>query len=228
MTRGTRGAGAIGMLTRRTFATAGLATIAAAAACKGGKSDDDEPGVTPAEDLMREHGVLARLMLVLEACAPRMDDSQAARTAIPAAAHLVRTFVEDYHEALEEQHLFPRFQRKNVHAELVDTLYIQHRAGRTQIDTLLDASAPRDRVRAAIEAFVRMYRPHAAREDTVLFVDLPRVATGAELTELGERFEREEHARFGAHGFQTIVAQVAEIERSLEIDDLSRFTPAQS
>jgi hemerythrin-like domain-containing protein len=216
------------MLTRRTFATAGLATIAAAAACKRSTGDDDEPQVTPAEDLMREHGVLARLMLVLEASAPRIDDSQSARTAIAAAAHLVRTFVEDYHEALEEQHLFPRFQRSNLHADLVDTLYIQHRAGRTQIDALLDASTSSDRVRTAINAFVRMYRPHAAREDTVLFVDLPKVATGAELTELGERFEREEHARFGAHGFQTIVAQVAELEHSLDVDDLARFTPAQS
>jgi hemerythrin-like domain-containing protein len=222
------------MLTRRTFATAGLATIAAAAtACKRGDSGDDEPDVKPTEDLMREHGVLARLMLVLESCAPRLDESQSARTAIAAAARLVRDFVEDYHEALEEQHLFPRFQRNNVHAELVDTLLVQHRAGRMQIDALLasgafDDTTARDRARHAIDAFIRMYRPHAAREDTVLFVDLPRVASGAEIAELGERFEREERQRFGERGFVGIVAQVAGIERSLGIDDLARFTPSQS
>lgn len=216
------------MLTRRTFAQAGLATIAAAAACKRSGVDDQEPAVTPTEDLMREHGVLARLMLVLEASAPRIGDSQSAREAIAHAAKLVRDFVEDYHEALEEQHLFPRFQRRNVHAELVDTLTVQHRAGRAQIDTLLGPLDDHDRVRHAIDAFLRMYRPHAAREDTVLFVDLPRVATGAELAELGERFETEEHARFGPHGFQSIVGRVVELERSLDLDDLERFTPAQS
>ena len=220
------------MLTRRTFATAGLATVAAAVACKRPRADD-EPEVTPSEDLMREHGVLARLMLVLEASAPILDSSQSARTAIATAARLVRTFVEDYHEALEEQHLFPRFQRNNVHSELVDTLYIQHRAGRAQIDALLaagtlDDATSRERARRAVDAFIRMYRPHAAREDTVLFADLPRVATGAELAELGERFEREEHARFGPHGFQSIVGQVGELERTVGVDDLAHFTPVES
>jgi hemerythrin-like domain-containing protein len=213
------------MLTRRSFAAAGLAALAT---CKRSGDEDAEPDVTPTEDLMREHGVLRRLMLVLEAAAPKLDDSEAARVAVLNAAQLVRDFVEDYHEALEEQHLFPRFQRKNVHAELVDTLVVQHRAGRTQIDVLLGGSDDHDRMRRAIDAFLRMYRPHAAREDTVLFVDLPRVATGAELADLGERFEKEEHARFGPHGFQTIVARVAEIERSIDIDDLARFTPGQS
>jgi hemerythrin-like domain-containing protein len=216
------------MLTRRTFAQAGLATIAAAAACKRAGDDDQEPGVTPTEDLMREHGVLMRLMLVLEASAPRIDDYQSAREAVAHAARLVRDFVEDYHEALEEQHLFPRFQRRNVHAELVDTLTVQHRAGRTQVDILLGPLDDHARVRQAIDAFLRMYRPHAAREDTVLFVDLPRVATGSELAELGELFEKEEHARFGAGGFETVVSRVAELERSIDIDDLARFTPAQS
>lgn len=212
------------MLTRRAFAAAGLAALAT---CKR-PGDDIEPAVTPAEDLMREHGVLARLMLVLEAASPRMDDSQAARAAITNAAKLVREFVEDYHESLEEQHLFPRFQRNNVHAELVDTLVIQHRAGRAQIDIILSGIDDRARTRQAIDAFLKMYRPHAAREDTVLFVDLPRVATGAELAEVGERFEKEERARFGPKGFQTIVARVAEIERSVDLDDLARFTPSQS
>jgi len=216
------------MLTRRTFARAGLATIAAAAACKRPGEDDSEPAVTPSEDLMREHGVLARLMLVLEASAPHIDDSQSAREAIAHAAKLVRDFVENYHEALEEQHLFPRFQRNNVHAELVDTLVVQHRAGRTLIDKLLGPFDDHAQIRQAIDAFLRMYRPHAAREDTVLFVDLPRVATGSELAELGERFEKEERARFGPHGFLGIVGQVMELERSIGIDDLERFTPGQT
>jgi hemerythrin-like domain-containing protein len=220
------------MLTRRAFATAGLATVAAAAACKG-NSEDTEPDVAPAEDLMREHGVLARLMLVLEASMPRMNDSTSARVAILASAQLVRTFIEDYHEALEEQHLFPRFQRVNVHAELVDTLVVQHRAGRRQIDAVLAAgkledTSARERARRAVDAFIRMYRPHASREDTVLFTDLGRVTTGADRAELAERFEREERARFGPRGFLAIVGQVVEIERAVGLDELARFTPAES
>lgn len=216
------------MLTRRTFAQAGLATIAAAAACKRSEPDDREADVKPSEDLMREHGVLARLMLVLEAGAPQLDDSAAARLAVANSARLVREFIEDYHEALEEQYLFPLFRAKNVHAELVDTLLVQHRAGRAQIDVLMAGLDDRTRSRAAIDAFIRMYRPHAAREDTVLFVDLPLVASGSQIAELGEKFEAEEHKRFGDPGFQKIVGEVADIERTLNLDELSRFTPSQS
>lgn len=216
------------MLTRRTFAQAGLATLAAAAACKRNDQDDKQTDVKPTEDLMREHGLLARLMLVLEAAAPQLDDSNAARLAVANAARVMREFIEDYHEALEEQHLFPLFRAKNVHAELVDTLLVQHRAGRAQIDVLLAGLDDHARARNAIDAFIRMYRPHAAREDTVLFVDLPLVASGATIAELGEKFEAEEHKRFGKSGFEGKVGEVAAIERTLGLDDLSRFTPSQS
>jgi hemerythrin-like domain-containing protein len=140
----------------------------------------------------------------------------------------MREFIEDYHEALEEQHLFPLFRAKNVHAELVDTLLVQHRAGRAQIDVLLAGLDDRTGSRAAIDAFIRMYRPHAAREDTVLFVDLPLVATGSQLAGLGEKFEAEERKRFGPRGFEHMVGVVTDIERTLNLDDLSRFTPNQS
>ena len=46
-----------------------------------------------------------------------------------------------------------------------------------------------------------------------------------EFLELGEQFEEQEHALFGEGGFQTVVAQVAELEKALGIDDLKQFTP---
>ena len=46
-----------------------------------------------------------------------------------------------------------------------------------------------------------------------------------EFRELAERFEDEEHQRFGQAGFQGVVERVADIEKSLDIYDLSQFTP---
>ena len=74
-------------------------------------------------------------------------------------------------------------------------------------------------------AFIRMYEPHEAREDTVVFPALRDVVPPKEFRELAERFEDEEHQRFGQAGFQGVVERVADIEKSLDIYDLSQFTP---
>ena len=76
----------------------------------------------------------------------------------------------------------------------------------------------------SIAQFIRMYRPHEAREDTVLFPAIRGLMTAKEFDEMGDRFEDKEHQLFGEHGFENIVAQVAEFEKTLGIYDLSQFT----
>jgi hemerythrin-like domain-containing protein len=73
--------------------------------------------------------------------------------------------------------------------------------------------------------YIRMYRPHAARESTVLFPQIRSVVAASEYDEMGERFEEIEHQKFGEAGFDGIVQKVAEVERSLGIYDLAGFTP---
>ena len=189
-----------------------------------------EPEVGPAEDLMREHGVLNRILLVYDDVARRID----ARAPVPAApleaaAGIVRRFVEDYHEHLEEEFLFPRLEHVPELGDLVAVLRTQHQRGRVLTGDILGlASAPRDRrrLKRALAVFVRMYRPHEAREDTVLFPAFHRIVPPHEYAELGERFEDEEHRRFGARGFEGIVDEVGQIERELGIFDLDSFTPS--
>lgn len=74
------------------------------------------------------------------------------------------------------------------------------------------------------EGFIRMYRPHEAREDTVLFPALKKIISASRINELGEQFEKEEDRLFGEEVFEKTVAQVAEIEKQLGIYDLSQFT----
>ena len=70
-----------------------------------------------------------------------------------------------------------------------------------------------------------MYRPHEAREDTVLFPAFRKLVSKHEYDSLGEEFEGNEHKLFGSDGFETIVNKVAEIEKALGIYELSQFTP---
>jgi len=198
----------------------------------------DKPGsqedVSPAEDLMREHGVLKRVLLVYGEGIRRLDaNRELSLDAITDAAKIIRTFIEDYHEKLEEEHLFPRFRKAGVQVELVDTLMAQHQAGgrvtdqTMQLVTRQAIGEPDDRRRLAdsLRAFIRMYEPHEAREDTVLFPALHKIVTPHEYDALGEEFEKIEHQKFGEGGFEQMVERVATIEKNLGIYDLAQFTP---
>lgn len=194
-----------------------------------------EEGVSPPEDLMREHGVLNRILLLYEEELCRLSACRRPFEAEPlhSAADIVRRFIEGYHEKLEEQHLFPRFRKAHQLVDLVDTLEAQHKAGRRLTETILALAvsgverddARCDKLMKAMEGFIRMYRPHEAREDTVLFPALRGIVSPHEFDALGELFEDREHQLFGREGFEGVVAQVAELEKRLGIYDLAQFTP---
>jgi len=202
---------------------------------KGGKEEKgEEEEIGPGEDLMREHGVLRRVLLVYGEAGRRLDRAaDLDPDAIQKAARLIRTFIEDYHERQEEEMVFPRFERAHKLVELVAVLRAQHAAGRKlteRVQALATAAAIKDGVqrrqlRAALDAFIHMYEPHASREDTVLFPALHEITSRSEYDALGEDFERREHHTFGTDGFEQAVAQVDAIERSLGIEDLAQFTP---
>jgi hypothetical protein len=72
-------------------------------------AQEDVP-VTPPEDLMREHGVLKRISLIYREGIRRLQaDEQDPSQALNASAGIIRSFIEDYHEHLEEQYVFPKF-----------------------------------------------------------------------------------------------------------------------
>lgn len=189
--------------------------------------------VGPAEDLMREHGVLNRILLIYEEGQRRIRGGEAFDGApLREAAGLIQRFLEGYHERLEEEHLFPRFERARRLTDLVDTLRTQHRKGRELTARLLELTAPaafglaerRKEADDVMARFIRMYRPHEAREDTILFPALRELVTKAEYRRLGDRFEAQEAKALGEKGFERVVATVEDLERALGIHDLARFT----
>lgn len=198
---------------------------------KEGKDEGEDISAT--EDLMREHGILNRVLLIYEEGVRRLlHKEEVTPDVFQSTASLVRKFVEDYHEKLEENFIFPEFEKQKALPELVATLRTQHNAGRRATDTILQHSTPdhftkadsREALIHACQGFVRMYRPHEAREDTVLFPTLHKIISKKQLDELGEKFEAEEHRLFGDEGFEKNVDLVATVERQLGIYDLARFT----
>jgi hemerythrin-like domain-containing protein len=204
---------------------------------KAGQSStpsDEEVSVTPPEDLMREHGVLKRVLLIYREGIRRLQaGDEAPVQALNAGAGIIRNFIENYHEHLEEQYVFPKLEQANKLADTTAVLRTQHKRGRTLTDRVLAATtaaaAPGKPARESLiqdmAAFIRMYEPHEAREDTVVFPALRDVVPARQFRDLAEIFEDEEHRRFGQTGFQGVVDNVANIEKSLGIYDLSQFTP---
>jgi hemerythrin-like domain-containing protein len=201
---------------------------------KQGHEKEEEEEVAPPEDLMREHGVLKRVLLVYDEAIRRIDAKQdLPPDAIRNGANIIRTFIEDYHEKLEEDYLFPRFEKAGRLTELTGVLRAQHQAGRrvteqiTQLATLQSLKAPSSaaRLKDLMRQFVRMYEPHEAREDTVLFPEIRKIVSKHEFGALGEEFEKKEHQLFGEEGFEKMVDRVAAIEKTLGIYDLAQFTP---
>ena len=218
---------------RRTAAAAGGLVLLARAGSVQAEGKETNEEVSPAEDLMREHGVLKRVMLIYEEAARRLDGKEdLPPQALKDSATIIRTFIEDYHGKLEEDFLFPRFRKANKLVDLVDVLLEQHRAGRRLTDIALRLSTPEaikkpDERRALSESlrqFIRMFSPHEAREDTVLFPAFRLIVSANEYYALGEDFEKKEHELFGDDGFNKTVDRVAAIEKQLGIYDLAQFT----
>jgi hemerythrin-like domain-containing protein len=198
--------------------------------------------VSTNEHLMREHGILERVLVMYGEVIRRIDAREEfpLQTAID-SAKIIRNFIEDYHEKLEEDYIFPLFRKYyrrqdvlRLYAQklldLVDILHEQHQAGRRLTDrilsTLQSLRTPDDRHKLArdLRASIRMYTPHAAREDTVLFPALHVITTRQEYQALGEKFDEIERKTFGSDGFDIYLDQVTAFEKYLGVYDLAQFT----
>ncbi len=223
--------------TRRELIVAGAAAAALAISGRAraaDKNDKDEDEVPPTEDLMREHGVLRRILLVYGEVLRRFGAGQEVPAdALAHSATIIREFIEDYHEKDEEEFIFPRLEKARKLTELVAVLRQQHQAGRKLTADVLKLAtaagvkgeATRKQLGEALHKFIRMYEPHAAREDTVLFPAFRELLSEKELKKLQDVFEDKEKA-LPHGGFEKMVDEVARIEQTLGIGDLARFTPA--
>jgi hemerythrin-like domain-containing protein len=216
------------------FSGAALAGVGLRGAETAKKSDEKEAEVGPPEDLMREHGVLKRVLLIYSEALRRLDAKQDfPPEALADGAGIIRNFVEDYHEKLEEDFLFPRFEKANQLVDLVKVLRVQHEAGRRVTDVTmrfanlqsLRSESERTQLVNSMQQFIRMYNPHEAREDTVLFPAFRKIVSPHEFDSLGEDFEKKEDELFGEDGFEKMVDKVAGIEKRFGIYDLAQFTP---
>lgn len=190
--------------------------------------------VSTIEDLMREHGVLSRVLLIYENIIERINNGKTFPSdALIESTEIIRAFIQSYHEKLEENYIFVRFQKAHDREliKLVKVLKKQHKIGHKIIDDMINIEnkiqdpSYQKKLINLMDAFIHMYRAHKAKEDTILFPAFHNIVTASEYGRLGDVFEAEEEQLFGEKGFEKIVKQVGKIEQSLNMFKLSNFTP---
>ncbi|MGA2921362.1 MAG: hemerythrin domain-containing protein [Candidatus Sulfotelmatobacter sp.] len=201
------------------------------------KENEKEPEVSATEDLMREHGVIRRALLVYFETVPKLRQNPASVDAAAPRqiAQLFRTFGEDYHERmLEEQHIFPQVRKQGAELQrYADILTAQHNRGREITGYVLAVTnSPRistanaEPLAKVFESFVLMHENHAAREDTIVFPAWKKNFSNKQLDEISDQFEDIEHKMFGKGGFEDAEKQISSIEGAPGFVDLSQFTPS--
>jgi len=83
-------------------------------------------------------------------------------------------FVQGHHEKLEEKYIFSKFHKAGKLADLTVILKRQHQAGKKVIEDIvalekMQGPAEMKKIADCIHVFARMYRPHKACEDTIIF-----------------------------------------------------------
>jgi hemerythrin-like domain-containing protein len=212
-------------------AVTGLAGLSLLSACA--KSDDEGQKVSPPEDLMQEHGLLNRILLIYDTCKLHLVNNQSFnKQDLGHAAGIIKTFIEEYHEKQEEQSIFPRFKKANQMTDLVNTLLQQHAAGRGVTAKIIHLTSNQSlsdvenlQLLTSLTQFTTMYRPHESREDTILFPAFRKLVSSHEYDSLGEDFEKNEKKHFGEDGFESMVSKVADLEKRFGIYELAQFTP---
>lgn len=228
----------IGTSGRRTMLRAGVGmSLATAAIGSPGHAQETRrkrsaESVTPAEILMRENAVLARILLIYESAMRRLGQGEDIDpAALEASAQIVLDFIHRHHEKQEEELVFPRFKTAGRMVELVNVLVVQHAAGRRLTDRIIATAPqarnrqPREAMAPDIQAFVTLYRPHMARAETDVYPTLRHLVTPDEYQEIADQMEKNERQAFGADGFEKVARKVHEIEKSIGLGDLDLFTP---
>lgn len=218
---------------RRRFAIGVGAGAVALVGCEGGtQGEDDGAVVTPGEDLMREHGIVRRVMVVWNELDGRLRRGEpVAVEPLASSVDVLQWFIEQYHERTEENEVFPRLEQAGREVELVRTLRAQHEVGRAmtrELGGLLSTElteTSRPRVIELLAGHSRMYAAHASREDTIVFPAL-RDIVGRGWADLGEQFEHHEEEALGEGGLERALAQVTAVEVAYGLASLATFTPS--
>jgi hemerythrin-like domain-containing protein len=185
--------------------------------------------LTANEDLAREHGLLNRILLIYDEIVHRLQNNiDFDYNILLASAYLIRVFVEDYHEKMEEKYIFPNVAKNPKYKELIDELIKQHNLSRIITNAIMimapNKTDKKYLLTESISVFTKMYRYHEAREDTEIFPAFKELTSKEEYEKIGKLMDETEDEIFGGEIYGKFLNGVAQMEEMLGIHDISNQT----
>ncbi len=194
----------------------------------------EEKAATPIENLMKEHGVLMRILAIYDKVTGDAASGKALNTsAIHRTAEISRSYIQKHHDACEERYIFPRFREANYIVEVVTELHNQHVAAMEITDRILALTSAEGRRGGSSSQklgdlctmLVRMYRPHMSWEQTIVFPAFYDITTIEYIEHIRQEMEAEERQILGTTGFRGLVGRLSEVEKEVGTHDLHSYTP---
>lgn len=184
------------------------------------------------EDLMREHGLFNRLILLYKESAQRAKENGDSTDVLRSAAEITMEYIHEFHEEFEENEVYPQFDDNRKLHRITEIMEDQHETGKQITQAILDMTASGRSLDSAsistmgdlVMQFERMYIPHAAQEDTELWPALQEKEGYAGYMKMGAEMGEQEDEKFGEEYFDKLVTKVESLEKKLGIDDLAKFT----
>ena len=176
------------------------------------------------EDLMNEHGLLNRILIIFDNYLILSNSKKSDKVKyIADAIKIIKEFIEDFHEKMEEKYIFPCFNNTKFE-DVTKILIQQHIDSRTITSNILELCSLNKikELDNEIKLFIKMYRTHSAREDTLIFRKLRKFITEEEMIKISKIMDEKEDEIFGEKAYDGILQKIIIIEQEFGLS-LTRF-----
>jgi hemerythrin-like domain-containing protein len=194
----------------------------------------EEKMATPVENLMKEHGVLMRILAIYDKVVGDVASGKEFNvSAINRTAEMSRSYIGRHHDACEERYIFPKFREADYITDIIKELHDQHAAAVMMTNQILELSSNGGRrdenslqtLKDLCTLTSRMYRPHMAWEQTIVFPAFYDIVSADYIRSIQKEMDAEEKKLLGDTGFRGLVGRLSEIEKEVGTYDLSNYTP---
>lgn len=161
----------------------------------------------PTDILKKDHGVIKNIIIILEACAKRLEDGKEYNPSIlKSSMNLIKYFTHKYHRRTEESALFKIAEKKSMpwSGGSISSLLYEHEAGAEQVRRMADilresvASGDFDKsnkkakkiIIKNIYAYSSLLGSHLTQEEKTLYPIIESLLTNQEKRNLSKSFER--------------------------------------
>ncbi|MGA9139330.1 MAG: hemerythrin domain-containing protein [Methanocella sp.] len=194
----------------------------------------EERVATPIENLMKEHGVLLRILGIYDRVTGDAESGKELNAgAIYRTAEISRDYIGKHHDACEERYIFPQFRKSHYIMDIITELHDQHVAAVKITKQILALASPDSTpdddsnrtLKNLCKSIVSMYRPHISWEQSIVFPVFYDIVTADYIRDIRDKMEAEERKMLGETGFRGLVGRLSEIEKDVGTYDLHGYTP---